>query len=62
MYSTIQAIITINEDDKIYLIVQNKSSTGNITIEFMNMIVVGSTVSTGETPRPISSIAQPHLQ
>jgi hypothetical protein len=35
-----QAIITINEDDKIYLIVQNKSSTGNITIEFMNMIVV----------------------
>lgn len=34
-----QALVDINEDDKLYLIVQNTSGAGNVIVRFMNMLV-----------------------
>lgn len=35
----IQAIVELNQDDKVYMIVQNTTATNNITIGFMNMTI-----------------------
>jgi hypothetical protein len=35
----VQALVTLNKDDEVYTIVQNTSNTGNITVQFMNIVV-----------------------
>jgi hypothetical protein len=35
----IQALVSLNRHDEVYMIVQNTSNTNNITVEFMNIIV-----------------------
>ena len=35
----VQALVSLNKDDEVYMIVQNTSNTNNITVEFMNIIV-----------------------
>lgn len=39
----VQCITTLNQNDEVYLIVQNTGGTENITIQFMNMIVERAT-------------------
>lgn len=38
--ASVQALVTLNEGDKVYLILQNVTSSANATIEFMNMIIM----------------------
>ena len=37
--ASVQALVTLNEGDKVYLILQNVTTSANATIEFMNMII-----------------------
>jgi hypothetical protein len=46
---TIQTILDLNTDDRIFLIVQNKESTNSILVEFMKFIVVPLTSERGAT-------------
>jgi hypothetical protein len=39
-----QCIATLNEGDRVYVIVQNNTSTNDVTIEFMNMIIEKASV------------------
>lgn len=36
---SVQALVSLNQNDEVYFIVQNTSSTSSITIEFLNMII-----------------------
>ena len=35
----VQALVSLNQNDEVYFIVQNTSATANITIEFLNIII-----------------------
>jgi hypothetical protein len=35
----VQALVELNQNDEVYMIVQNTSSTNDITIEFLNMVI-----------------------
>jgi hypothetical protein len=35
----VQALVELNQNDEVYMIVQNTSALSNITVEFMNMII-----------------------
>ena len=37
--ASVQALVTLNEGDRVYLIIQNVTSSANATIVFMNMII-----------------------
>jgi hypothetical protein len=37
--ASVQALITLNEGDKVYMILQNVSSDANVTVEFLNMVI-----------------------
>jgi hypothetical protein len=37
--AAVQALVTLNEGDKVYMILQNVTSSANVTVEFLNMII-----------------------
>ena len=37
--ASVQALVELEENDEVYVIVQNTNSTNNITVEFMNLII-----------------------
>jgi hypothetical protein len=36
--ATVQTVATLNYNDRVFFIVQNKDSTGSITVEFLKLI------------------------
>jgi hypothetical protein len=53
---TIQTVLDLNTDDRLFFIVQNKEAAKDITVEFLKFVAVtltserGATGATGDTP------------
>jgi hypothetical protein len=37
--AAIQALVQLDPNDRVYMIVQNTTSTANVTVEFMNLVI-----------------------
>jgi hypothetical protein len=37
--AAVQALVTLNQGDKVYMILQNVTSSANVTVEFFNMVI-----------------------
>lgn len=57
--ATVQTVIALEEGDRVFFIVQNKDSTGSITVQFLKLIVVPLTSERGAAGPKSITIAEP---
>lgn len=57
--ATIQTVIDLNKDDRLFMIAQNKDATTSITVEFMKMVVAPITRITGGYVQSINGLSGP---